>query len=551
MLKLVCVLTNILLSVAAATASEKATSFVREGRPEAVRYLGDPWSQAKDGIEAGGKGRLAIASLAFGAGDVTMKARLRIDGLTKSAAAFFLGDSHFGFNGGEATMFVEGPLFGVLKFVGEPLAKDGKVFDFEVRRRGNRCSFWIDGQSVYEAEVSGALGPFGFRPYRSKNMRIFEWSAKGSLVEPKLTEERRPEFMIDLFQSGPGLVPNYRIPVLLRTKKGTLLAFAEARRRGEGDAGDIDMILKRSTDGGRSWGPEELVWDDGDNTCGNPCPVVDQTNGRVWLAMTWNRGSDHEWDVIAGKSEDFRRNYITYSDDDGRTWAEPKDISKSVRKPNWGWYATGPGNAIQLTRGKHAGRLVIPANHSDPTEHNELPGYLGREYRSHVVYSDDHGVSWKLGGVLDWGTNESTVVELSDGSILDNMRSYFEKNRRAVSVSRDGGESWSPVRHHPELVEPRCQANMIRYSFPSATEKSRILFCNPANPTSRKELTVRVSYDEGKTWPVSAMLYRGYAAYSCMAVIDDGTIGLYFERDHTSKLSFMKFTMEWLEKPGK
>lgn len=531
-----------------ATADADGTAFVRSGRAESVRYLDDPWIENGGGLEAGGKGRLIIASLSVGAGDVTTKARLRIDGVTRSAAAFFIGDNHFGFSGGEDTMFVEGPLFGGSDptFIGEPVVTDGKTFDFEARRRGSRWSFWIDGRRVYETEVSGALGEFGFRPYRSTRMRIYEWSAAGSLVKPVLRKEHRPEFTVDLFESGPGLVPNYRIPALLTTKKGTLLAFAEARRTGEGDARNIDLVLKRSTDRGKSWGPEEIVWDDGDNTCGNPCPVLDQQTGRIWLPMCWNGGSDHESELLAANNKDIRRIFITYSDDDGHTWAEPKDLSQDLRRPDWRWYATGPGNAIQLTRGKYAGRLVIPANHSDHS------GPAGQSYyRSHVVYSDDHGETWQLGGVLDWGTNESTIVELPDGSILDNMRSYAGKSRRAISVSRDGGDTWSPVQLHPELVEPRCQANMLRYSFPSATEKSRLLFSNPALPTSRQELTVRVSYDEGETWPVRAMVYRGYGAYSCMAVLDDGSIGLFFERDHTSKLTFVKFTIEWLETVGK
>jgi hypothetical protein len=315
--------------------------------------------------------------------------------------------------------------------------------------------------------------------------------------------EHRPDSLVDLFESKKGGT-HYRIPALITTKTGTLLAFCEARRSSLDDAGDIDLVVRRSTDGGESWSPDKIVWDAASDTCGNPCPVVDQTTGRIWLPMTWNRGSDHEGAILAGKSKNPRHVYMTYSDDDGQTWATPTNLSKTAARHGWRWYATGPGNAIQLTRGEHAGRLVIPANHSDHAQlsqsdqekYEDIPEHY---YRSHVFYSDDHGETWKVGGVLDRATNESTIVELPDGSILNNMRSYEGIDRRTVSVSRDGGDSWEPVRPHFELVEPVCQGNMLRYSFPSAKSKSRILFSNPASPQNRERLTVRVSYDEGET----------------------------------------------------
>ena len=241
---------------------------------------------------------------------------------------------------------------------------------------------------------------------------------------------------------------------------------------------------------------------------------------------------------MAGSSRFPRRVFVTYSDDDGKSWADPREISDSVRKEHWRWYATGPGNAIQLTRGKYSGRLVIPANHSDHSDRLH-------PYRSHVFFSDDHGATWKLGGVLEDRTNESTIVELADGRLLDNMRSYHMKNRRAVATSSDGGASWSRVRLHPTLIEPVCQGNMVRYSFEGDGGRNRILFSNPAS-TSRNRLTVRLSYDEGETWPVSAMLYAGSAAYSCMTVLANGQIGVLFERDGYSKITFARFSLEWL-----
>lgn len=165
-----------------------------------------------------------------------------------------------------------------------------------------------------------------------------------------------------------------------------------------------------------------------------------------------------------------------------------------------------------------------------------------------MFYSDDHGETWQRGGSVDWCTNESTIVELADGSIGDNIRSYSGTGMRAVTVSHDGGDSWEPVKLDPEPIEPRCQANLLRYSFPSETEKSRILFCRPACRRDRHKLTVAVSYDEGESWPVSAMIYRSSAAYSCMTKLADGSIGVFFERDDNTKMSFTKFSIDWLEK---
>jgi sialidase-1 len=168
--------------------------------------------------------------------------------------------------------------------------------------------------------------------------------------------------------------------------------------------------------------------------------------------------------------------------DNGLTWNKPREITSSVKKPAWRWYATGPGPGIQLTHSPHSGRLIIPANHSDHSDPNRHP------YRSHVVYSEDHGETWQIGGVLDERTNESTIIELSDGTLVDNMRSYHGRNRRAISRSSDGGMTWSKVVLDDTLIEPVCQASMIRTG-------SRILFANPAS-TRRECLTVRESENE-------------------------------------------------------
>lgn len=350
------------------------------------------------------------------------------------------------------------------------------------------------------------------------------------------------EQAVDVFARGRGGYHTYRIPAIVSTQRGTLLAFCEGRKSGSGDAGNIDMLLSRSSDGGATWSPAKVIWDDGGNTCGNPAPVVDRQTGTVWLLMTWNLGTDHERDIMAGSSRDVRHVFVTSSQDDGVTWAEPRKISETTRKSHWRWYATGPGNAIQLTRGKHKGRLLIPANHSDHSDPSKHP------FRSHVIYSDDGGMSWQLGGVHEEKTNESAVVERTDGSILQAMRSYHGKNRRAMAVSRDGGESWGKVYLDESLDTPVCQANMLRYSWPDngSNEKSRILFSSPAG-TSRSHMTIWVSYDEGKTWPVRKLIHEGGAAYSNMVPLPNDRLGLLYEKDGYQSISFVTVEMSGLE----
>ena len=238
--------------------------------------------------------------------------------------------------------------------------------------------------------------------------------------------------------SGHGL---YRIPAVIVTQKGTVLAFAEGRE-GQEDSGDIDLVLKRSSDNGKTWSEQSVVWSDGGNTCGNPCPVIDQTTGRIILMMTWNLGTADESDIIKHDFDDTRRPYMCYSDDDGLTWSKPVDLTATCKDPDWGWYATGPGVAIQLKSEKYKNRLVIPANHSYTTNNKEeqvTEGGYG--YGSHVLLSDDGGVNWRMSAVITPGCNESQVVELSDGRLVMNMRSYNRMGCRAIATSEDGGET--------------------------------------------------------------------------------------------------------------
>lgn len=339
----------------------------------------------------------------------------------------------------------------------------------------------------------------------------------------------------DVFVAGQDGYHTFRIPSIIVTPKGTLLAFCEGRKRGTSDTGNIDLILKRSFDLGRTWQPTQMVWDDSTNTCGNACPVVDRTTGTVWLPMTHNLGQDREAQIVGGTSKGTRTVWITKSADDGASWAKPVEITKSVKPTNWTWYATGPGIGIQLK----SGRLVVPCD-------NKVAGTAARQ--SHVIYSDDHGATWKLGGMVGPNCNESQVVELADGALLLNMRSYLANNRRMISTSRDGGLTWSSPVEDAALIEPVCQASILRFDLEDAAKRPLLLFSNPAS-TKREKMTVRLSYDQGKTWPVARQLHAGLAAYSCLTVLPDKSIGCLYERGEKSayeRISLAVFSVEWL-----
>ncbi len=354
--------------------------------------------------------------------------------------------------------------------------------------------------------------------------------------------ELAPVTETDVFVSGVDGYDTYRIPSVIKAPSGALLAFCEGRRDGVGDSGNIDLLLKRSDDGGGSWSRHLVVWDDELNTCGNPCAVVDQATGTIWLLLTRNLGVDRESQIIAGESRGTRTVWITFSTDDGRSWEAPREITGSVKRPSWTWYATGPGVGIQLERGAYPGRLVVPCDHIE----------AGTErYFSHVIYSDDHGLTWRLGGSSPVDqVNECQLVELSDGRLMLNMRNYDPaRTRRAVCFSDDGGETWSGFTHDATLIEPICQASLVRYDWPNGGEADRLLFSNPASTEARVDMTVRLSVDGGATWPIARRLRTGPAAYSCLTVLADGRAGCLYESgaEHPyERITFAHFDLQWL-----
>jgi sialidase-1 len=322
-----------------------------------------------------------------------------------------------------------------------------------------------------------------------------------------------------LFKSGEDGYSCFRIPAIITTNNGTLLAFAEARKNSCGVAGDIDLVIKRSFDGGKTWTKMSIVWDDAGNTCGNPAPVVDRKTGNIILLSTWNLGSDHESQIINGTSKDTRRIFVLFSGDEGSSWSKAREITSDVKKPDWTWYATGPCNGIQMRSGKYEGRLVIPCDHIEAGS---------RKYFSHSIHSDDGGLTWKTGGTTPTDmVNESTVAELPKGILMLNMRNYTSIRVRQISTSKDGGETWSDIKGDTALIEPVCQGSLIWYDRKG--RKPFLAFSNPASQKSRTNMTVRISFDKGKSWKMKNVLYEGPSAYSNLVVLPNGNLACFYE----------------------
>lgn len=325
-----------------------------------------------------------------------------------------------------------------------------------------------------------------------------------------------------LWTAGQGGYHTYRIPALVVTPRGHVLAFCEGRKNGPTDAGDIDLLVRKSTDYGRTWTASTLLWNDQNNTCGNPAPIADHITGVVWLLATWNLGSDREPDIIAGKGEDTRRIYILSSADDGQTWSPPREITASVKNPDWTWYATGPGSGIQMQQGPHQGRLILGCDHIERLTHH---------YYSHIIFSDDHGATWQLGGSSpQHQVNECEVAELSGGRLLLNMRNYnSERKNRQIAFSNDGGLTWAGQRFDTSLVDPICQASLFSYQDLKKQEELKVLFSNPSS-LRRENMTLQISKDESASWSKKITLYPGPSAYSDLAVLPNKKVACLYER---------------------
>lgn len=342
-----------------------------------------------------------------------------------------------------------------------------------------------------------------------------------------------------VFTSGTEGYHTFRIPAIVRANNGDLLAFAEGRVNSPRDHDDVDLVLKRSTDHGATWEPLQTVWgrdDGGLITWGNPCPVVDRSNGRVLLICSW---------------ENYRV-FVLSSDDHGRTWSKPSDITDGAWNPAWArppeptlaiW--TGPGIGIQLERGRHAGRLVIPVHL------RRHPSKKSEENEAACFHSDDHGATWHYSDNTSGIGNEPQVAELNDGRLLLNQRNQNAKtgpSGRLISYSKDGGKTWSASTTDAHLGGPAVQGSLLRYAWPdeTAATKGVLLFAVPAGP-KRERMTVHASFDDGASWSHRRLVREGFSAYSCLVRQGDGRIGLLYETENYKRLVYARFDLGWLQ----
>ena len=330
---------------------------------------------------------------------------------------------------------------------------------------------------------------------------------------------------VDLFVSGESEYHTYRIPALARSSSGAIHAFCEGRKHSRSDAGEIDLLLRTSTDEGRKWSASRTIVTAPGMTCGNPCPVVDHGTGTIWLSFCKNIDELAETEICRGSGP--RTVWITKSEDDGETWAEPQEITHETKDPAWTWYATGPCHGIQLS----SGRLVIPCDHM-------VGVYYDRHadpYHSHVILSDDHGESWRIGGIVDEGTNECTVSEHGQGNVYINCRNYRQLKCRASAWSDDGGASFSKFRLEPELVDPICQGALLDLG------SNHYVLSNAASE-EREAVSLRVSQDGGSSWSKTHTLWPGPSAYSDLVRLDEGEIGCFFECGEITPYERLRFT---------
>ena len=414
----------------------------------------------------------------------------------------------------------------------------------------------LDGQPLLAAKFDhrdrGLPLVFGSR---STGTGVSEWQRvafhAGLPEGTRLVEPAAPPHKMDVFVGGEDEYFAYRIPSLIRAPDGSLLAICEGRKTSLADLGNNDLVQKRSTDNGRTWGPMQIIYDEGDKvTIGNPTPVIDRSTGTIWLVFGRNAT-----DAL-----------VMSSTDNGQTWSKSRDITKDVKHPKWEFFGIGPGIGIQLTHGEHAGRLLIPAYHR--FSHNKRDPSTAC-----VFYSDDHGKTWQPGGDASEMMNECQIVETTrDGKpvVLINARNHWARSGgrpdlngvRIVAVSTDGGASFGEPAFDKALIEPTCQASVLRIDHAARGEGKAasqpspvLLFANPAS-TGRRRMTVRMSTDGGQTWPHSRLLDGGASAYSCMTELpaEDGAetarVGMLYEAGGYKRIVFAAFDTGWLTAPA-
>ncbi|MFI5452958.1 exo-alpha-sialidase [Pedobacter sp. UC225_61] len=360
---------------------------------------------------------------------------------------------------------------------------------------------------------------------------------------------------IPVFVSGQEGHKSYRIPAIVTLKNGDLLAFAEGRVHDAGDFGDINIVLKRSTNKGKTWSALQTVVDYDKFQAGNPAPVIDFTDpkypkGRIFLF--YNTGNNHEGEVRKGNG--LREVWYKTSIDGGLNWSEPVNITTQVHKPkmpqinpnynfseDWRSYANTPGHAMQFDSGTYKGRIFVAANHSAGAPQN-----AGKDYLAHGYYTDDHGATFKVSENISFlGSNEAMAAQLSGDDMVMNIRNQQGNVRqRIIAISKNGGQTWDKTFFDSNLPDPVCQGSTLSFLDKKG---NRILFvCNAADVKKRDNLTLRMSKDDGHSWEKSIVIakspegYKGnsYAAYSDIVQLKKNSIGVLFEKDEYKTIVF-------------
>jgi sialidase-1 len=474
------------------------------------------WKTTESGIAMEGTSHLSYINSSIKTGDFHLKIKLKLDRLEGTAVSIVFDREHFGLDGKGRKLFTQSPGSQAL-MIGDATKyiKTGEFFRFEVIRASGVARYLIDGKEVYRREKwNSRVSRVAIRPWRNR-VEVAHVELTGDVEDATKMNVAAGK---PLFVSGRDGYNTYRIPALVKTVKGTLLAFCEGRVNSQSDHGDIDIVLRRSEDGGKTWGENVVVRDRGNHQVGNPCPLVDKKTGRIFLLCCESSSSESQ--VLKGTG--VREVSIFHSDDDGLTWSQPQIITDMVKRDNWHWYATGPCSGIQIESGRHAGRLVVPANHSI---HFEDPKQ-GWEYRSHSLFSDDGGATWEIGEESENGASESQIAEVAPDHLIQDIRMQRHGKRiRAYRRSQDGGETWGQLVHDSMRPDPICQGSIVSQSNSNNSERT-LFSSNPTGP-GRTNLTVYRSMTGGKTWDTLALLYHGPTAYSDLEVIGDKLCCLY------------------------
>ncbi|MBT5816320.1 MAG: exo-alpha-sialidase [Opitutales bacterium] len=366
---------------------------------------------------------------------------------------------------------------------------------------------------------------------KSVNIILICASVLSSVISPMTAEDQEPFYyeIRPLFENGKhlGKVYRFRNVGLIQCPSGDLLAFVEARFA-VSDHSEKDVLMRRSTDRGITWGPYEEVWghlEEDDAGWKDPAPVVDETTGRLFYFMNTN--------------ESEKRLFYMTSDDNGYTWSDPIRIPDSLLRPEWKRWRNNPGPGIQLKVGKHKHRMLIPGH---------IVTHEDRHF-SVVWYSDDHGESWQVSETAVQGSDEVSIVELSDGRVLMNIRSHGELDPgldpeyRNFMYSKNGGESWYGLETIRDLIWESGHGSITRME---TQDRNRLFAFNPV-VVKRRDLTCFVSYDEGKTWPFKRVIHEA-GGYSSVVVMDNYDIALAHNHGHAGRdgIDFVRFNLSWL-----